>query len=125
MRINTKDQSLLKDRYQKVFTREWERRKDELDAKYGFKKWEVIAYNGTEERRGISKFAENGKGGLKICFCDEKDRETAFIWMRGSATEPVFRIMADVEGTDNRAERDLLSWQKSMIIESDLQIAEN
>jgi phosphoglucomutase len=42
--------------------------------------------------------------------------------MRGSATEPVFRIMADVEiaeGRDEDLERDLIFWQRRMVHEAD------
>jgi len=119
LRINTNDHTLLKDRYQKVFLREWENRKSELKSRFGFCGWEARAYNGLEERRGISRFGEAGRGGLKIVFLNSENRESAFIWMRGSATEPVFRIMADVEGLNKSPERDLLEWQKSMIIQAD------
>ncbi|MDR0301955.1 MAG: phosphatidylglycerol lysyltransferase [Treponema sp.] len=125
LRINSKDHTLLKNRYQKVFLREWENRKDELKSRYGFCGWEARAYNGLEEKRGISKFGEAGRGGLKILFFDGENREAAYIWMRGSATEPVFRIMADVcqktfpgnQGAE--IERFLLDWQRGMILESD------
>ena len=43
----------------------------------------------------------------------------AYIWMRGSATEPVFRIMADVETSDAAIERYLLDWQRYMIMVAD------
>ena len=115
MRINTKDHALLKERYQKIFLHEWEERKEELKTRYGFYSWEAIAYNGLEEKRGISHFKEAGKGGLKISFMNEAGVTTAYIWMRGSATEPVFRIMADTKGMDKQAEQDLLVWQRSMI----------
>jgi phosphoglucomutase len=124
LRINEKDHALLKDRYQKVFLREWEEKKEELKTKYGFYNWEAIAYNGLDEKRGVKRFGEAGKGGLKICFLNEKSREAAYIWMRGSATEPVFRIMADVDtqivcGSGEQAERDLLEWHRQMIMEAD------
>jgi len=122
LRINTNDHTLLKDRYQKVFLREWETMKDELKSRFGFYSWEAIAYNGLEEKRGISRFKEAGRGGLKILFFMEengKNRESAYIWMRGSATEPVFRIMADAAGNDESVERFLLDWQRKMIMEAD------
>jgi phosphoglucomutase len=122
LRINTKDHALLKDRYQKVFLREWEEQKDELKTLYGICGWEAIAYNGLIEKRNPAKFAEAGKGGFKISFKDGAGRETAFIWMRGSATEPVFRIMADAEDFDKKGrqfEKFLLDWQRCMILESD------
>jgi phosphoglucomutase len=121
MKVNTKDHALLKSRYQKIFLREWENKKDELKGR-GFFSWEALAYNGSEERRNLEQFGDAGTGGLKIRLLDEKGREAAFIWMRGSATEPVFRIMADVACTDDNGkeiERFLLDWQRRMIIEAD------
>jgi len=125
LRINTKDHSLLKDRYQQIFLRGWEERKDELKTHYGFCGWKAIAYNGLEEKRNLNRFGEAGKGGLKIIFFNSEGKEAAYIWMRGSATEPVFRIMADVEciprenGMGERLERDLLLWHRRMIIKAD------
>jgi phosphoglucomutase len=119
MRINTPDHALLKDRYQEVFLREWEERKNELKMQYGFYSWEAIAYNGTAERRNLKHFGEAGRGGLKILFLNSEGRGIAYIWMRGSATEPVFRIMADAEGADTNIERFLLDWQNCMIMKAD------
>jgi len=119
LRINTQDHAILKDRYKEVFLREWEKRKDELKENYGFLRWEAVAYNGLEERRNLIRFGDAGRGGLKVFFFNAEGRETAYIWMRGSATEPVFRIMADVQGEDSRIERYLLEWQRYMIMESD------
>jgi phosphoglucomutase len=118
LQIRTADHGALKDRYQKIFLAEWEQRKEALKAKYGISGWEAAAYNGTEERRGIARFGDAGRGGLKIYFTGGEG-SVASIWMRGSATESVFRIMADAEGQDKRFERDLLDWQRRMITEAD------
>jgi len=140
LRIKTEDHAVLKDRYQQIFLREWELRKDQL-KKYDIYSWEAIAYNGIIETRNLDCFSKALKGGLKILFKNNEDREIAYIWMRGSATEPVFRIMADVQAAflrrieskplnspikeryiENEAfqlEGDLLEWQKQMIIEAD------
>ncbi|MDR2370756.1 MAG: phosphatidylglycerol lysyltransferase [Treponema sp.] len=118
VQIRTADHGALKDRYQKIFLGEWERRKEALKAKYGVSGWEAAAYNGTEERRRIARFGDAGRGGLKIYFTGGEG-SVASIWMRGSATENVFRIMADAEGQDKRFERDLLEWQRRMITEAD------
>ena len=119
LRISTKDHGLLKDRYQEIFLREWDNRKDTLKARYGIHNWEAIAYNGMEEKRGINRFGEAGRGGLTIRFLNAGGRAVASIWMRGSATEPVFRVMADAEGSDRRIERDLIEWQRRMALEAD------
>jgi phosphoglucomutase len=120
LEVKTADHGLLKRRYQQVFLREWAR-KEQIGAlnRYGASGWEVSAYNGTEERRGITDFGEAGRGGLKICFLNGAGSRVASIWMRGSATEPVFRIMADAEGQDKRMERELVEWQRRMIAEAD------
>ena len=122
LRVKTGDHGILKERYEKIFRRNWEAKKKHLE-KYGISGWEAIAYNGLEERRGIGSFGEAGRGGLKIEFTGTpgfsgKAREKkAFIWMRGSGTEPVFRIMADAE--DAEAERELIEWQRQMVLEAD------
>jgi phosphoglucomutase len=122
LRVSTADHGLLKDRYQTVFLREWENRKAELEKRCGIAGWEAEVYNGTVERRGVARFGEAGRGGLKINFLSRDSVPVAAIWMRGSATEPVFRIMADVEiagGRDESLERDLISWQRHMVCEAD------
>ena len=119
LKITAADHGALKEKYQEIFIREWEVKKDELREHYGFASWEAIAYNGLDERRGLTRFGEAGRGGLKILFSDEHGRERAYLWMRGSGTEPIFRVMADVSGPDRRIERDLLSWQRRMITEAD------
>jgi phosphoglucomutase len=119
LHVRTTDHGLLKSRYQRIFLREWEARKETLLSRYGIAGWEAAAYNGMEERRGVEDFASACRGGLKINFLDRSGRAIACVWMRGSATEPVFRIMADVEGPDRQAERGLIDWQRRMVGEAD------
>jgi len=123
LRITTEDHALLKDRYQKVFLQQWEERKDDLKTRFDLCRWEAIAYNGLDERRNPGSFKEALRGGLKILFFDSEDKPSAYIWMRGSATEPVFRIMADVEVKNNynaeQMENDLLQWQRCMVMTAD------
>ena len=119
MRIKTPDHALLKSRYQKIFLNAWHKKSGELKTKFGICGWEAAAYNGTAEKRGIENFGDAGKGGLKLLFTNDKGKEIAYIWMRGSATEPVFRIMADTEGSGKKAENYLLNWQRQMIIKAD------
>ena len=121
LKINIGDHALFKDRYQKIFLRQWEEKKGDFLSRYGICEWEVIAYNGIEERRNIPRFGETGSGGLKIEFQGEGKTKLAFIWMRGSATENVFRIMADVSGKADSSgdlERNLIKWQREMVLEA-------
>jgi phosphoglucomutase len=125
LQIKTEDHALLKDRYQRIFEREWVARRDELAAKYGIVAYEAWAFKGTEVIRSCKNFSNAGRGGLRIIFfCERrgggnKNRAYAFIWMRGSGTEKVFRIMADVRGSDVSVEREFLAWQTRMVLEAD------
>ena len=119
LQVKTADHGLLKSRYQGIFLREWEEQKGALRNRYGITGWEAAAYTGMEEKRGIADFSAAGRGGLKISFLNREGRSTACIWMRGSATEPVFRVMADVEGADREAERFFINWQRRMVGEAD------
>jgi len=136
LKVKTADHGLLKDRYQKIFLREWEEKKGTLKERYGITGWEAIAYNGMEEKRGLSRFGEAGRGGLKIEFSGtaeaREENKIACIWMRGSGTEPVFRIMADAAditrpgdsaGFGRELERTLIEWQRRMVLEADQQTA--
>jgi phosphoglucomutase len=119
LRVITADHALLKDRYQQIFLREWDEQKGRLAEEYGITGWEAAAYQGLRETRGIARFGEAGRGGLRIVFRDTSGAEIACIGMRGSGTEPVFRIMADAPGGDPRMERELIGWQRRMVMEAD------
>ncbi|HNY21360.1 MAG TPA: hypothetical protein PKO22_04335, partial [Treponemataceae bacterium] len=122
LKISTTDHAELKRRFQRVFLREWEAKKDELMSRHGFASWVAIANNGTRETRGIGDFGASGKGGLKVQFLDSSNSPAGFIWLRGSGTEPVFRILADAKGGDARVERELLAWLTRMVLEADAKI---
>ena len=56
---------------------------------------------------------------MKIQFYDAMNYPIAFIWMRGSGTEPVFRVMADVKGDNAELEKKLLKWHSDIIANAD------
>ena len=119
LHIATKDHSLLKSRFQNVFQNEWTLKKDELYEKYKILYWECVITNGTKETRRVTDFSKSGRGGFKIVFYDEENIPVAFIWMRGSGTEPVFRILCDVKGDNPEMERFLLQWETQMLTVAD------
>ena len=113
-----KEHTKLKAAYQKIFEEEWNIKKTELKQKYGFYSFEPICNNGTTETRNISDYSVSKTGGLKILFKGSNGENLAFLWMRGSGTEPVFRIMCDVKGT-SKTEEELLEWHTKMILQAD------
>ncbi len=119
LKINTIDHAKLKANFQKVFESQWELHKAELQQLYGFASYEAVITNGTKETRNVTDFSLSGKGGLKIIFKDNQNKPLSFIWMRGSGTEPVFRVMCDVKGNKPKQERRLLEWETQMLLKAD------
>jgi phosphoglucomutase len=119
--ITTTNHALLKDRYEKLFPAQWEARQKELADRYGITGWEERNMEGTEERTGMGAPYRSGaeKGGFKILFHNDQGRFTDYIWMRGSGTEPVFRVLADCEGNDPEREAYFLAWHKEIIATAD------
>ncbi len=121
LRIRETDHARLKARYQRIFETQWEEKKETLKADWGIYGWEAVCTNGITETKNPSDFSVSGRGGLKIIFTDRECRPAAFIWMRGSGTEPVFRVMCDVKGDNKAMETFLLQWQTDMLTEADSQ----
>lgn len=120
LHIETKDHGELKGRFQKIFEQQWKEQKVFLEN-YEIFAWECDITNGTKEVCCEQDFKKSGKGGLKVKFLARDNTPVAFIWMRGSGTEPVFRIMCDVKGNNPEMEKALLSWETEMLLEADKQ----
>ena len=121
MKIQCTDHGKLKLCYEDVFKTEWEAKKTELEQKFGITSWKEINTIGTESYEGTGAEARKAgvKGGLKILFSNKEGKDIAFIWMRGSGTEPVFRILADIECSNPEDERCLIQWQHHLVEEAD------
>jgi phosphoglucomutase len=118
LHIKSEDKGHLKTRFQKIFIADWEKNKEQLFEKYGIVSYDAATTNGTSELIGATDW-NNGNGGLKIRFFDSDKRQCAFIWMRPSGTEPVFRVLCDVKGNRPAEERSLLAWETSLIAKAD------
>lgn len=119
LKISTMDHAKLKGNFQKVFENSFKNGADGLLKKYGISSYKCILTNATTEKVDAKDFSESGKGGLKIQLFENSDKPSAFIWMRGSGTEPVFRIMCDVKGNNPDKEKELLAWETQMLLEAD------
>ncbi|MDR3302348.1 MAG: phosphatidylglycerol lysyltransferase [Spirochaetaceae bacterium] len=117
--VQSNDHSKLKETYQRIFENDWEQKKDELQKKYNIAGYFASGFNGSDERCPVQDWRSIKKGGLKITFYDDAQACVAALWMRGSGTEPVFRVMADVAGERRELERTLLAWQRDMIVDAD------
>ncbi len=120
--VRTADHAALKRRFGKLFLSEWLMRKDDLARDFGVSSWRAVAYNGTAHSDCSEDFGRSGTGGLKIVMSDAAGTDILCLWLRGSGTESVFRVMADSRGADRSRERFLLSWLRRMVLEADTQI---
>lgn len=119
LKVATEDKTALKRIYQRIFLAEFETKKGELAERYGIVSWKAMASNGIAEKDASTDFSASGRGGLRLVLSDAKGKPKAFIWMRGSGTEPVFRIMADVDGGSGEDEAYFLDWQTAMVRAAD------
>lgn len=119
LKIKQKDHTLLKRSYQKIFEAEWKNQKSKLLEKYSFQYYKVFGTKGTEEFSCENDFGLSLNGGLKIVFYSKEDNPLGFIWMRGSKTEPVFRVMADIAEKNETAETELVNWHGKMLEKAD------
>lgn len=119
LKISTSDKVLLKTRYRDLFAAAWPRVQPELERWLGISSWRAYASLGSEELEIGDDFGASGNGGLRIVFLDRNGRARAFLWMRGSGTEPVFRIMVDIEGGTPADEARLRKWHSGMVMCAD------
>ena len=116
--VKTQDKGELKARFKEEFEKAWEEKKDRLKAELGIVSYDCCTTNGTKETAGADNW-NNGNGGLKVRFFNGEKKSIAFIWMRPSGTEPVFRVMCDVKGDCRKIEEELLSWECEILRKAD------
>ncbi|TFG82697.1 MAG: phosphatidylglycerol lysyltransferase, partial [Spirochaetales bacterium] len=96
LKVVSRDQVALKRAYGGLFRSSWHDLAGELEPHLGRLSWRAMATRGMDELPLGDDFGESGTGGLRILLEDERSQPAAFLWMRGSGTEPVFRVMVDV-----------------------------
>jgi phosphoglucomutase len=119
LRVRSRDHVALKNAYEAIFRKAWPGLARELEPLYGPVSWKALASSGQAERELSGPFGASGSGGLKILFSDSSGAAAGFLWMRGSGTEPVFRVMADARDDDGRVETLLLDRHAAMVREAD------
>jgi len=121
LKIKTTDHGQLKERYEKIFLEEWDKRAPYLKESFAITNYTVQQIEGTTVKIGLGKEfrSKEQTGGLKILFRDKEGNNTDFIWMRGSQTEAVFRVIADTKGSDEKRYNYFLDWQKKMLLKAD------
>lgn len=119
LKIRSTDHAALKDRYKAVFLEAWARDREEFSRRLGVTGWKAFASRGSHETPIGEDFASSGRGGLRIVLSTPSGAPKAFVWMRGSGTEPVFRVMADIAGGSEEDEEWLLGWHRFLVAAAD------
>ncbi len=124
MHVKSTDQGKLKSAYEQEFLSQWNEQQEYLKTTYGIYGWKEYQTEGTVCDQGMGpEHRKSAKGGLKIVFLDKDGNPTDYIWMRGSGTEPIFRVLADCKGNCPKRHDFLLQWHRKMIETADEAVA--
>lgn len=120
LQINS-DHGTLKNNYEKLFLKFYNENNTELLQKYGIKKYKVFQMEGSSCIEGLGQRFRNSpyRGGYKIVFYDSTDNNIAFIWMRGSGTEAVFRLLVDSKDITSDLYDYLLKIHTNLLLQAD------
>lgn len=111
------DHGILKDKYEKGFLKFYKENSLFLKEKFSIYSYQVVQMEGMNCNSGIGEEFRTlpYRGGHKVIFKDQRDNNIAFMWMRGSGTEAIFRIAVDVKGDNIELYSYLLHLHKSLL----------
>ncbi|MGE4453808.1 MAG: phosphoglucomutase [Sphaerochaeta sp.] len=111
---------VLKNRYEVLLESDWVAKQDMLEE-LDIHAYTVYQSEGTVTREGIGQKQRTPpfSGGYKVALRNKEGIITDFLWMRGSKTEPVYRVMVDCRGDDVSRHDKLLAWHRSLIARAD------
>ena len=118
MQIGACGHAELKRRYEELLPEALATILPQLASIFGPLYHTVINYEGSQTRPGVGNRSGAQTGGLRVVFSDRDGIDRAAVWMRGSGTEPVYRVLADVEGQDPRVLDELITWQRDLVARS-------
>ena len=121
LKIRTTDHAVLKAAFEAHWLTAWPRLQPELHRRFGIASWKEVNYEGTAEKEGFGTGFRSGRqsGGLKLVLQGADHHPLACLWMRGSGTEPVFRIQAEVKGNNPEGESWLLTTLTELVRAAD------
>lgn len=118
MQVGSTSHAELKARWEAALPETVERIRGRLESAAGSAlSWRLINYEGGETRPGPGNRSGKETGGLRLEFLPDETNELPFawVWMRGSGTEPVFRVLAECAGEDESLLSDLVAWHRDCV----------
>ena len=119
LKVRTKNQKKLKYNYERIFQAEYAKKQKHLSKTYNIDSWQFINYEGARTRIGAGNRGGQENGGFKVMLYSKNKEKFGYLWMRGSKTEPVFRVMVDIKG-GKKTHDFFLVWHRSMLKKADL-----
>ncbi len=119
LRISSQDHGKLKAAYEEIFPEAFEERKGWLSDNWAIESYRIVNYEGTREFPGPGNRSGDERGGFKVELLGDQGKPIGFVWMRGSKTEPAFRIMADLATSRREDEEALLAWHTALVRRAD------
>jgi phosphoglucomutase len=110
------DHELLKSKYEQLIQNHFEDDYEFWD-RLGVAKLKFVSNEGIENIEGPGGRPAPGKGGLQVFCLNGEGHPLGYLWMRGSGTEPVFRVVVDWSGAQQDYET-LLKYHREWIVES-------
>ncbi|MBW6187584.1 hypothetical protein KZ870_41060, partial [Pseudomonas aeruginosa] len=92
LKINVKNQEILKTNYEKLLEKELKYNSIFLQQ-LSIHNYDIINYDGIKQNKIRTG---DSSGGLKVLLKNKKNDTIASLWMRGSKTEPIFRVLSEV-----------------------------
>jgi phosphoglucomutase len=116
MPVPSIEHEVLKSNYEQLLLNHFEEDYSFWD-RLGVAKLRFVSNEGTQNILGPGGRPAPGRGGLQVFCEDGQGAALGFLWMRGSGTEPVFRVVVDWGGSEEEYEA-LLKLHRQLISES-------
>lgn len=107
--------AILKENYERLFQERFASLREELRENIDLSTYRIENHEGTDTHIGSGNRNGDHSGGLRVVLIDTQGRDVGFLWMRGSRTEPVFRLIVDVAGTITPVHDRLIEWHRQLL----------
>ncbi|AFI30789.1 phosphoglucomutase [Borrelia crocidurae] len=111
LKIRVQNQETLKTNYEKLLKTEFNKNNTIINQ-LQINNYEILNYEGITQTTTRTRDAS---GGLKVLLKNDKHEIIGSLWMRGSKTEPIFRVLSEVKSEYHNLLYDILDFHKNLI----------
>ncbi|WP_139418533.1 phosphoglucomutase [Borrelia crocidurae] len=111
LKIRVQNQETLKTNYEKLLKTEFNKNNTIINQ-LQINNYEILNYEGITQTTTRTRDAS---GGLKVLLKNDKYEIIGSLWMRGSKTEPIFRVLSEVKSEYHNLLYDILDFHKHLI----------